>query len=79
MNASGWQTAPPQFEVVSVTSALRPSLEALSRVKDLICAAAGCLDSGSQPWAGLLVQFAHDIADTASRFPILSALAVSGA
>ena len=40
MNASGRQTAPPLFEVVSVTSALWLSLEASPRVKDLFCAAA---------------------------------------
>jgi len=39
MNASGRQTAPPLFEVVSVTSACPVSLEASASLKDLPLAA----------------------------------------
>ena len=78
MNAFGRQTAPPQSEVVSVTSALRPSAEALRQSKDSLRASAARACPGTAT-AELFVQHAPVIVDAASRPPFLSTLAVNGA
>ncbi len=78
MNAFGRQTAPPQIEVVSVTSALRLRFEAFRHPKDFLRAASAGSPK-SQSLAELPFGLAPVILDAASSFSILSAPAVSGA